>query len=74
MIWKKNKVPSDRLAECFNVLMNDIKKGTSAIESMRCVYIQEDETFPHVLTPFDFMDLDPKPQIKAFYLYQAFKN
>lgn len=74
MEWKKLQIPIENIPICMAQLKKNITDGNPIIEDMRCVFRTKDDTIVHTLMPYDFVDLDPKPEIAQFYLYQAFRN
>jgi hypothetical protein len=71
MTWKKQLIPLNEVETLSKKLLLSIKNGDKRIEKIRCVYKAEDSNVFVMLMPYDFLDLNPKPNIKEFYLYQV---
>jgi len=71
MKWSKKQIDVNELPNIINQLLMAIKNGDDKIERMRCVYKAEDSSVLTMLMPYDFIDLNPKPKIKEFYIYQV---
>ena len=74
MQWQHTFIPLDQLPATFNKLLIAIKNGDNKVDKIRCVYYPEDSNIPIMLTPYDFVDLNPKPKVQKFYLYQLFNE
>ena len=74
MKWKKKQIYIEDLHKITEQLQQLVKEGAEIIEDLRCVYIQEDTNMTFMLMPYDFLDLNPRPAISKFFLYQAFKT
>ena len=72
MKWNKKHIPLVQLPALTNTLKQMIQQGDERLEKMRCVFRQTGTDIYFIFTPYDFIDLDPKPQIETFFLYQAF--
>ena len=71
MSWKKQLISKEQLPILINTLKQMIEQGDERINQMRCVYTQKETSIWTMLMPYDFIDLDPKPEISVFYLYQV---
>lgn len=57
--------------EIINILAEGMMKGDSQMEQFKCVFITDEPNVIHILSAFDFIDLDPpKNTIKKITLYQ----
>ena len=74
MKWNKKRIYIQDLPKLIEQTQMAIKAGNPMIEKMRFVFIQEGTDIPFMYMPFDFIDLDPKPTINEFYLYQALEK
>lgn len=74
MKWKRKRIYIEDLPTLVTQLQKLVKEGAPVIENMRCVFTQNETDMCFMLMPYDFIDLNPKPEINIFYLYQAFKN
>lgn len=74
MEWKKKRIYIEDLSALITQLQKLIIDGSPLVENIRCVFTQEGSDIRFMLMPYDFIDLNPKPEINIFYLYQAFKN
>ena len=72
-MWNSTTIKYNIEAALKNLEMN-VKNGNPELENIRCVFTTDEDNIVHMLTPFDFVDLDPRPNIKSFSIYQAFKN
>ena len=71
MKWNKKRIDIQDLPKLVEQIQIAIKAGNPIIEKTRFVFTQIGTDIPFVYMPYDFIDLDPKPQITKFYLYQA---
>ena len=74
MAWQKKIIPVQTLEGLFNTFKVMIDTGDERLKDMRCIYTIDDTNMTYVLTVFDFMDLNPIPDIKSFSLGQMVKN
>lgn len=72
-MWQSMDVKYD-IEAMIKRLEENVKNGNPTLENIRCVFTTDEDGIIHLLTPFDFIDLNPRPNIKSFSLYQAFKN
>ena len=74
MNWHKFQIELGKLPILIKQFENSIKKGEEVLETIRCLYITEDNII-HLLTPFDFVDtFNDAIKIKSFYTYQVLDN
>lgn len=71
MKWHKKQVAIQDIPKLLEATKAIIKTGNEVIEQMRFVFKKEDEDTIYMYMPYDFIDLDPKPSISIFYLYQV---
>ena len=71
MKWKKQVIAPENIPLLTEKMSKAIKSGDETIEKYRCVYIVKDSSITNILTPYDFIDLEPKPEITKFYIYQV---
>lgn len=57
--------------EIVNILANGMMKGDPQMEQFKCIFTTDEPNVIHILSAFDFIDLDPpKNTIKKIALYQ----
>ena len=74
MKWHKTIINLDKIPDLIIQIKQAIKNADPILETLRCVYITDDQLI-HYLTPFDFIDIfNENLQIKVFYTYQVLDN
>lgn len=69
------KIISKSFEDIHNTLIRMMTNGTPELEDMRCIFSFNDSDIIHILTAFDFIDLNPNPtSIKHIQLCQMVKK
>ena len=71
---KMTHIPADKISFVISQLDKDVRNGNPALDNMRCIYIEEDSNIIHLLSVFDFIDLNPRPKIKSLMISQVLEN
>ena len=71
---KITHIPNDKISFVISQLDKDIRNGNPSLDSIRCIYTEENSNIIHLLSPFDFVDLNPRPNIKSFTIGQVLEN
>ena len=76
MSWNVIQVELDYVPIVLNKLDIDIRNGNPILTDLRCIYTVEEESdkIIHLLSAFDFLDLNPRSPLKSFHLGQMVKN
>lgn len=74
MNWKLIKIPEDKIQFFIDKLDIDIKNGNPQIDNLRCIYTVDESNITYLLTPFDFVDLNPRPKIKSLTIGQVLEK
>ena len=70
--YSKKEISIENLPGLTNALQAMVQQGDARLEKMYCVFTVETEPNEvFVLTPYDFLDLNPKPEFSNFNLYQV---
>ena len=70
--YNKKEISIENLPGLTNTLQAMVQQGDIRLEKMYCVFtIETEPNEVFVLTPYDFLDLNPKPKFSHFNLYQV---
>ena len=74
MPYKIIPITNEKIPLVISQLDKDVKNGNPALDNMRCIYTEEDSNIIHLLSVFDFIDLNPRPKIKSLMISQVLEN
>ena len=74
MQWDIRKIELDKVPILMAQLEKNVKNGDPELENIRCVYKKVGDEVIYTLTPFDFIDLSPPPEISFFALSRMIRN
>ena len=75
MNWIIRHIQIRHLPDVIQRFKKDIENGNTEIENIRCIYQTDNSTIIHMLSIFDFLDLNiEESTIRTFALCQVIKN
>lgn len=70
--YNKQEISIENLPALINALQTMVQQNDVRLEKIYCVFTVETEPNEiFVLTPHDFLELNPKPKFSNFNLYQV---
>ncbi len=67
-------IPKENIPIIIKKLEIDAKNGNPALDNIRCIYTKDDTNIIYLFTAFDFIDLNPRPEIRTLTIGQVLEN